>query len=202
MKTHPKWVLLGADTLVGREIREVVDDRRLPVRLRACGSAADQRVLSLESEDNFDVLEELSAEIHDRGITIDNRLGAIPAGSVQVSAHKTWLKIVFRNLFTNAIKYGGRGCTIAFGFEDRASHYRLNVYNSGVPIKEGDRDRLFTKFGRIGAESGGIPGSIGLGLYLVREILRKHGGDIWYEATADGSDFVFTLPKERAGEDR
>jgi len=63
MKSQPKWVLLGADTLVGREIRELIDDRKLPVRLRACGSAADQRVLSLASEDNFDVLEELTAEL-------------------------------------------------------------------------------------------------------------------------------------------
>lgn len=61
MKTQSKWVLLGADTLAGREIRELVEDRKLPVRLTCCGSASDQRVLSLESEDNFDVFEELSA---------------------------------------------------------------------------------------------------------------------------------------------
>jgi aspartate-semialdehyde dehydrogenase len=63
MKSQPKWVLLGADTLAGREIRDLIEDRKLPVRLRACGSAADQRVLSLASEDNFDVLEELNAEL-------------------------------------------------------------------------------------------------------------------------------------------
>ncbi len=63
MKSQPKWVLLGADTLVGREIRELIDGHKLPVRLRACGSAADQRVLSLAAEDNFDVLEELTAEL-------------------------------------------------------------------------------------------------------------------------------------------
>jgi signal transduction histidine kinase len=37
---------------------------------------------------------------------------------------------------------------------------------------------------------------LGLGLYLTREIIRKHGGDIWYEAKEHGSNFVFTLPRE------
>jgi len=61
MKSAQKWVLLGADTLVGREIRELIEDRKLPVRLKCCGSISDQRVLSLAAEDSFDVFEELSA---------------------------------------------------------------------------------------------------------------------------------------------
>jgi len=35
-----------------------------------------------------------------------------------------------------------------------------------------------------------------MGLYLIREIVRKHGGDIWYEAKSDGSDFILILAKE------
>ncbi|HNY40544.1 MAG TPA: Asd/ArgC dimerization domain-containing protein [Bryobacteraceae bacterium] len=63
MKSQPKWVLLGADSLVGREIRELVEERKIPVLLSCCSSASDQRVLSLASEDNFDVFEELSADL-------------------------------------------------------------------------------------------------------------------------------------------
>ncbi|MCL4477094.1 MAG: ATP-binding protein [Nitrospirae bacterium] len=155
----------------------------------------ERQVLDLREDIIDPVLEELSSDIQELGITIDNRLGAIPAGTIPVSANKTWLKVVFRNLFKNAIKYGGKGCTIAFGFEDHGSYYRLNVYNSGKPISEGDRDKLFTKFGRIVTETKDSAEGIGLGLYLVKEIVRKHGGDIWYEAKHDGSDFVFTLPK-------
>jgi signal transduction histidine kinase len=33
----------------------------------------------------------------------------------------------------------------------------------------------------------------GLGLYLIKTILQKHGGDIWYESKENGSNFVFTL---------
>jgi len=140
------------------------------------------------------VLDELSNEIQTQEILIDNRLGAIPAGSILVNVNKMWLKTVFRNLFKNAIKYGGRGCRIAFGFEDHGDFYRLNVYNSGTPIPEEHRGKLFTKFGRI--ETGRPADGVGLGLYLIKEIIRKHGGDIWYEARPDGSDFVLTIAKE------
>ena len=140
------------------------------------------------------VLDEVSNEIEERCIVIDNRLGAIPGGCIPIGANMMWLKAVFRNLFKNAIKYGGRGCRIAFGFEDHGSFYRLNVYNSGRPIPEQSREMLFTKFTHIddGAEK---KDGFGMGLYLIREIVRKHEGDMWYEPREDGSDFIFILPK-------
>lgn len=142
------------------------------------------------------VLDEVSSEIEQQQILIDNRLGAIPAGRIPIGVNMIWLKTVFRNLFKNAIKYGGKGCKIAFGFEDHGSFYRLNVYNSGNPIPEEYRDRLFTKFTHIddGAEK---KDGFGMGLYLIREIIRKHEGDIWYEARKDGSDFILILAKEQ-----
>jgi signal transduction histidine kinase len=108
-----------------------------------------------------------------------NRLGSIPIGTISIKANKTWLKAVLRNLFGNAMKYGGVGCTIAFGFEDHGhgSYYRLNVYNNGKSIGEEHRDRLFTRFGRIDDSSGGSAEGVGLGLYLIKEIVRKYGGD-------------------------
>lgn len=85
MKTPQKWVLLGADTLVGKEIRELIEDRKLPVRLTCCGSASDQRVLSLASEDNFDVFEELSAA------TLAGAAAVILAGSPEQAAQAVQL---------------------------------------------------------------------------------------------------------------
>lgn len=156
----------------------------------------EREVLDLRQDIIDPVLDELSNEIQKRGILIDNRLGAIPAGTIPVKVNRIWLKAVFRNLFQNAIKYGGTGCSIAFGFEDHGTHYRLNVYNSGTPIPEEHRNKLFTKFGRVPRGDRPEQEGVGLGLYLIREITRKHGGDIWYEAKPDGSDFVFTIPKD------
>ena len=142
------------------------------------------------------MLDEVSNEIEQQGIVIDNRLGAIPAGTIPIGLNMMWLKAVFRNLFRNAIRYGGRGCRIAFGFEDHGSFYRLNVYNSGNPIPEEYRNRLFTKFTQIdgGAEK---KDGFGMGLYIIREIIRKHEGDMWYEPRPDGSDFIVILPKQQ-----
>ena len=86
---------------------------------------------------------------------------------------------------------------VFFGCEDHGRHYRLNAYNSGETVPEEHRDKLFTKFGRIGSADGNATAGTGLGLYRVREIIRRHGGDIWYEASQTGSNFVFTMPKTK-----
>lgn len=142
------------------------------------------------------VLNELANDIVQRQIVIDNRLGAIPAGRIPVRANKIWLQTVFRNLFSNAIKYGGKGCRIAFGFEDHGAYYRLNVYNSGSRVPPELQDRLFTRFFRGEAGEAGLQDGVGLGLYLTKEVIHRHGGEIWYEARHDGSDFIFTISKE------
>jgi signal transduction histidine kinase len=159
-----------------------------------------REVLDLRQDIIDAVLDELADDITRHEIVIDNRLGAIPAGVIPISANKTWLKAVYRNLFTNAVRYGGKGCTISFGFEQRESHYLLNVYNSGRPIAEEDREKIFDRFERIEPLDGPTPDGVGLGLCLCREIILEHGGEIWYEARPDGSNFVFTISREDAGE--
>jgi signal transduction histidine kinase len=156
----------------------------------------EREVLDLRQDIIDMVLEELAEDITRSEIVIDNGLGAIPAGSISILANKTWLKAVYRNLFTNAVKFGGKGCTISFGFEQHESHYRLNVYNSGRPIAEEDRRKIFHRFQRIAPLGGPTEDGVGLGLCLCREIILEHGGEIWYEARPDGSNFVFTISRE------
>jgi signal transduction histidine kinase len=142
------------------------------------------------------VLEELSQELKDRRIEIDRQLRSFLAKNTLLKGNKIWLKTIFRNLIRNAIKYSAKGCTIAIGFENRGSQCRVNVYNDGNPIPEPCRDRLFTKFGCIenSAERDGKDEGMGLGLYLIKKIIQRQGGEIWYEAKEHGSNFVFTLP--------
>jgi signal transduction histidine kinase len=155
-----------------------------------------KKMLDLREDIIDPILHELSKEMEEQHIVIDNRLGAVPATKIHLKADKVWLKIVFRNLFSNAIKYGGEGCTIAFGCEDCGSYYKLNVYNSGEAIAENFRDKLFAKFLRNADERGSISGGMGLGLYLAKEIIQKHGGNMWYEPKEWGSNFVLTLPRD------
>jgi signal transduction histidine kinase len=142
------------------------------------------------------VLKELSPELKGHHLLIDHRLHAMSNKPISIRTNRIWLKMVFRNLLKNAIKYGDKEGMIALGFEDQGSSYRLNVYNNGRPIPEEYRERLFTKF--MGNGNGGngneVVGGTGLGLYLVKKVIKKLGGEIWYEAKEYGSNFVFTLP--------
>lgn len=147
------------------------------------------------------VLEEFADLIRSGGITIEESEGTVSAGAVTVLASGKLLRSVYRNLLSNAVRYGRHGCVVSFGCEDQGRQIRLNVYNSGEPVPEELRDKLFTKFGRIGRIDGSVTGGTGLGLYLVRKIIRRHGGDIWYEPAQSGSNFVFTIPKENHSND-
>ena len=142
------------------------------------------------------VLKELSPESKGRHLLIDHRLHAMSNKLIPIRTNRIWLQMVFRNLLRNAIRYGAKEGMIALGFEDQGSCYRLNVYNSGKPIPEESRERLFTKFMGNGNDENGKEGAggTGLGLYLIKKVIQKLGGEIWYEAKENGSNFVFTLP--------
>lgn len=140
------------------------------------------------------VLNELYDEIWDAGVIIYNAHKTAPKVDYNVRGNRFLLKAVIRNLLKNAMKYGGQGTRIAFGFVDSDDYVIVNIYNSGIPVHKESRDRLFKKFDQVSPERKSSEG-IGLGLYLVKEIITKHGGTIWYEAKKQGSNFVFTLPK-------
>ena len=178
-------------------LRGIVDDHLVRASVMEGFGEIQMEVLDLKRDIIDPVLEELSDEILLREITIEQYSQTIPIGAVRIRAAGRRLKSVYRNLITNAIKYGDKGCEISFGYEDQGREYRLNVYNSGEPVPEELRDKLFTKFGRLENTTVNSSDGTGLGLYLVREIIRGHGGEIWYEAAQNGSNFVFTIPKKK-----
>jgi signal transduction histidine kinase len=156
-----------------------------------------EKILDLMQDVINPVLEEFSSELKDHRLLIDN---SFTARRISIRAGWIWLKTIFRNLLKNAIKYGEKECMIALGFEDHGSSYQLNVYNSGEPIPVEYRDKLFSNVAHTGnrGEGNAHADGMGLGLHLVKKIIQKQGGDIWYEAKKDGSNFVFTFPSETA----
>jgi signal transduction histidine kinase len=101
----------------------------------------DEKIFDLMQDVINPVLEELSPELKDHRLLIDN---SFTARRISIRAGWIWVKTIFRNLLKNAIKYGEKGCMITLGFEDRGSSYRLNVYNTGKPIPAEYRDNLFS----------------------------------------------------------
>jgi len=87
------------------------------------------------------------------------------------------LEILLRNLLDNAIKYSPDGGDITLrGWSLQPGELMLQVKDSGTGISSEDTDRIFDQYYR----SGQVPGvsGAGLGLYLVQQIARLHGGDV------------------------
>lgn len=101
----------------------------------------------------------------------------------EIKGDPNLLKIVVTNLVNNAIKYGSANTAIDITLASAEGGYLFTVRNEGVGISAEDiENRLFRKFSRLkqkGTE--GIKGS-GLGLYMCRKIIEKHGGRIWVES--------------------
>lgn len=101
---------------------------------------------------------------------------------------------VFTNLLTNALKYGA-GTPVHISADNDNEFILLKVRDFGIGIADVDQSRVFGQFERA-INANEISG-LGLGLYIVREIVTAHKGMIWVESEVDkGSTFIVKLPKE------
>lgn len=110
---------------------------------------------------------------------------------------------VLDNLFSNAIKYTPKGGEVMVRAENRGSRVRVSVQDFGVGIPKGEQKKIFDRFYRGKGAPGGAVSGIGLGLYICREIIEKHQGQIAVESTPEeGSTFYFEIPKYILPNDR
>ena len=110
------------------------------------------------------------------------------------------LEEIVSNLLSNAIKFG-RGGTVDVTALDCGDEVRLSVKDQGIGIAREDRERIFDRFERAASEKS--YGGIGMGLWIVRQLVRAHGGTIEVvSAPGAGATFTVTLPKESEAADR
>ena len=122
------------------------------------------------------------------GVKLSEKVGE-PILPVLVDAER--ITLVFDNLIDNAIRYSPRGSCIEVRVTPAAGHVRFEVVDEGAGIAPEFQQRIFEKFFR----SPGTKGEgVGLGLYISREIVLAHGGDMGVESEpGKGSCFWFTL---------
>jgi two-component system, OmpR family, sensor histidine kinase MtrB len=84
---------------------------------------------------------------------------------------------VLSNLISNAIKFSPDGGRVTIALRREGREAVLSVTDSGIGISEEDQRRLFEPFRRVGRSKDTIPG-VGLGLFVVREIVAAHGGRV------------------------
>lgn len=112
---------------------------------------------------------------------------------VTVSGDRLLLRRVIRNLLENAQRYAGDG-EIAISVHPEAGRAILEVRDHGPGVSPDERERIFEPFYRLAAARETGRGS-GLGLALVREIARRHGGEaVCVAADGPGSRFRIDLP--------
>jgi signal transduction histidine kinase len=121
---------------------------------------------------------------------------------VPVRADRRRMEQVLANLVQNAIKYSPEGGEIgvdvrlAAGPDGRGERALLTVSDHGIGIAAEDLQHIFSRFyqGEGGRLYRGVRG-LGVGLYIAREIVERHGGTIWATSTqGEGSTFCLALP--------
>ena len=134
-------------------------------------------------------LEDSKADADLKGINLS---AALPLPSVSVLADHDRIGHVFSNLIGNAVRHTPKGGSITLGAQAVDGSVRFIVADTGTGIAKEYQERVFEKFYRV-PESG--PKGTGLGLYIAKEIVRAHGGEIGVASEPEkGCTFWFTLP--------
>jgi signal transduction histidine kinase len=105
------------------------------------------------------------------------------------------LSAVCNNLIENAIKYSPKEKMISVSLEEESGNVVMKVQDNGIGIVPEERQRIFEKFYRVGNEDTRKTKGTGLGLYIVKNIVKLHGGSVEVKSNLnEGSTFVVRLP--------
>lgn len=127
----------------------------------------------------------------EKNITVANNL----ATGMNVKADPDLLEVAANNLVSNAIKYAAEGGTVTVNGKDLGHSYEIEVYNDGKPLTAEEIAKLFKRFSRLTEADGRKTRGSGLGLFITKDIIEKHGGGIRVEPREKGNSFVFTISK-------
>ncbi|MDD5205818.1 MAG: cache domain-containing protein [Desulfobacterales bacterium] len=144
------------------------------------------------------LLDELKQVILEREVKVEKRFpSAIP-----MRGDPSLLKIACKNLLDNALKYGRTGGRMGIDFSQKRDEFQFKIWNEGQGQPPERLAQLFEKFVHFGSQADGSRGT-GLGLFITREIVYKHGGKIRAEChQGEWMRFVFTIkPQEKTAED-
>lgn len=122
-----------------------------------------------------------------------NRLPSVAADPVKIS-------MALENLIDNALKYTPAAGRVTISLSDaRINSVRPSlevvVADTGIGVPAAEKDKLFHRFFRGSNAIRLEPDGSGLGLFITRDIIEKHGGEIWFESkVGEGTNVHFTLP--------
>jgi signal transduction histidine kinase len=105
------------------------------------------------------------------------------------------LRALFQNLIDNALKYTPAGGTITIASSVEGEFLNISVADSGIGIPEAQKSSIFSKFFRASNAVRVDTVGSGLGLFIAKEIVERHGGKIRFESVSEkGTTFFVSLP--------
>lgn len=136
-----------------------------------------------------EIFTDLSPLAEEKAVTMER------SGEGVTVSSDTLLYRLFFNLIENAVKYNRPGGSIQVKIAHQEEKLSICIKDTGYGIPLADRQNIFQPFFRVDKSRSRAAGGVGLGLSLVWEIVRLHGGCVWVEDSSDqGTTMVVQLP--------
>jgi two-component system, sensor histidine kinase and response regulator len=183
--------LLNSQTArLGRLVDELLDVSRIE------SGKLEFRLASVDvAELVTDVAERLQMTTNQHTLEVDLD-GVVDA---EITGDRDHLEQVLDNLVSNAIKFSPEGGTIRVVVRREGEDVLVSVQDPGVGIAQNQLDAIFGLFYQAEDPVSRRTGGMGLGLYISKEIITRHGGRIWAASQPNqGSTFTVALPRHSA----
>jgi len=216
LKTPVASIRLHLETLQRRELPEarkqefyslmLKDSDRLTETIEQvlrAGRAGDKKAGREKANVNFsqlvrDCTDAIRTRYHLRPEALRYEEAANNGAGVHVKGSQEDLRTAVSNILDNAIKYSGENVDIQVRLEaSDAKRVRLSVRDQGIGIHPDDLKRIFRRFQRLTPRSLAQVKGTGLGLFIVKSIAKKHGGEAYAlsDGEGQGTTLVIELPK-------
>lgn len=117
-----------------------------------------------------------------------------PAGLPALAVDASWIESAITNLLANALRLTPAGGSVRLSIEDHGGDVCISVIDEGPGIDVKDHEKIFQRFAQ--ADSSKVIGGTGIGLALVREAVRLHGGNVAVSSElGKGATFTLKLPR-------
>ncbi|PLX20633.1 hypothetical protein C0584_05330 [Candidatus Parcubacteria bacterium] len=131
-------------------------------------------IVSLSDE----IVKKFKKEIDSKSIIISKEYDKVS----KINVDPSLIKLVFENLLTNSIKYTPDNGIVKISIKEKDDHVLIKVSDRGCGIPEEEQAKIFTKLFRAENVKRIESVGTGLGLYIVKAIIEKSGGSIWFES--------------------
>ncbi|MDN3587566.1 ATP-binding protein [Pedobacter aquatilis] len=146
-------------------------------------------ISSFSVKELFNELEsELQSTIHTHPLEFEL------TSDIYLNADRDKIAQVIQNLVGNAVKYSPMGSTITIRYEVNNNEVVFSIQDRGMGISAEDHEHIFERYYRVKNQHMGSIAGFGIGLYLCKEIVERHGGTIWLNSEWEkGTTFFFKL---------